>query len=322
MTSRSSRHLVDPQLGPFLDLLPIFDLSDELLPAIRAGGLTPPVDPALGDKVSMQRMSVPGPGDAPEVAVICYRPTAATGALPCIFHIHGGGYVGGSAEAMEGVHKPMALELGCAIVSVDYRLAPEARFPGAVEDCYAALAWLNANPELAGVDLKRVGVMGESAGGGLAAALALLVRDRRKYAFAFQHLIYPMLDDRTSADHADDRHPYAGEFLWTHHNNRYGWEALLGHAPGVEGVSSYAAAARAERLAGLPPTFISTGSLDLFLEEDMEYARRLLREGIPTELHVYPGGFHAFDHAPGVEISARAQRDSLAALKRALHRPV
>jgi len=138
------------------------------------------------------------------------------------------------------------------------------------------------------------------------------------YAFSFQHLIYPMLDDRTCT--TADPHPVAGEFLWTTHNNHFGWSALLGAAPGGEGVSCYAAAARADDVSRLPPTFISTGALDLFLEEDLEYARRLMRAGVPVELHVYPGAFHAFDMDPAAAVSAQARRDSHDALRRALAR--
>jgi triacylglycerol lipase len=214
------------------------------------------------------------------------------------------------------MHRPLSANLNCVIVSVNYRLAPETRFPGAVEDCYAALAWTFANAEAIGVDASRIGVMGESAGGGLAAALALLARDRGAYALSFQHLIYPMLDDRTCV--AADPHPHAGEYIWTPHSNHFGWSSLLGAPPGGEDVSPYAAAARAESLAGLPRTFISTGSLDLFLEEDLEYARRLTRAGVPVEFHIYPGGVHAFDLAPDAEISKAARRDSQAALAKAM----
>lgn len=160
--------------------------------------------------------------------------------------------------------------------------------------------------------------MGESAGGGLAAALALLARDRGDYALAFQHLIYPMIDDRTCV--SDDPNPVTGEFIWTRHNNHFGWSALLGEAPGGPDISPYAAAARAKDLAGLPATFISTPTLDLFVDEDIAYARRLMRAGVPVELHVYPGGFHGFDYAPdSSRLAANARRDSRAALRRALH---
>jgi triacylglycerol lipase len=159
--------------------------------------------------------------------------------------------------------------------------------------------------------------MGESAGGGLAAALALLARDRREYKLAFQHLIYPMLDDRTCVTKSP--HPYTGEFIWTPHNNSFGWCSLLGVAPGSADVSPYAAPARAADLARLPPTFISTGALDLFLEEDIDYAKRLAWQGVPVELHVYPGAYHAFDMEPIARVAVNARRDSVAALRRFLH---
>jgi triacylglycerol lipase len=125
-----------------------------------------------------------------------------------------------------------------------------------------------------------------------------------------------MLDDRTVTH--DDPHPHTGEFIWTHDSNHFGWASLLGQAPGSDGVSPYAAAARAESVAGLPPTFISVGSLDLFLEEDVEYARRLIRAAVPTELHIYPGAFHAFNMVPDAEVTQAYTRDSMGALKRAL----
>ncbi|CAN1572186.1 Aes Esterase/lipase [Caulobacteraceae bacterium] len=316
MTQPDSRHLVDPQLLPMLEAFPTVAITTEMLPAMRARPPWFPVSPDDIARTDLTVRKVPRPDGAPEVEVWIYRPRDAVGPLPCIFHIHGGGYVAGDAAQNEGGHRPLAASLGCCIVSVNYRLAPETPHPGPVEDCYAALAWLFANTADLQIDPTRVGVMGESAGGGLAAALALLVRDRGQFRLAFQHLIYPMLDDRTCI--SADPHPFVGEYIWTAHNNHFGWSSLLGHAPGIEGVSPYAAPARAEDLSGLPPTFISTGSLDLFLEEDLEYARRLLRAGVPVELHVYPGGFHAFNVAPGVAIAAMARRDSADALARAL----
>ena len=316
MTRVNSRHLVDPQLLPMLDAFPTVAITTEMLPAMRSRPPWFPVSPADIERTDLTVRKVPGPNGAPEVQVWIYRPRDVQGSMPCIFHIHGGGYVAGDAAQAEGGHRPLAADLGCCIVSVDYRLAPETPHPGPVEDCYAALTWLVANAEALSVDTNRIGVMGESAGGGLAAALALMVRDRGQLSLAFQHLIYPMLDDRTCV--AADPHPFVGEVIWTPHNNHFGWTSLLGHEPGREGVSAYAAPARADDLGGLPPTFISTGSLDLFLEEDLEYARRLLRAGVPVELHVYPGGFHAFNVAPGVNVAIQAQRDSRAALKRAL----
>ena len=215
------------------------------------------------------------------------------------------------------MHRGLTHNLQCVIVSADYRLAPETSFPGNVEDAYAALAWAATKGAGHGIDPACIGVMGESAGGGLAAALALLARDRGEHRLAFQHLIYPMLDDRTCV--LADPHPYAGEFIWTTASNHFGWKALLGQEPGAPDISPYAAPARAEDLAGLPPTYIGTAALDLFVEENLDYARRLLRAGVPLELHVYPGAFHAFNIVPGAKVAAAARRDSLEALRRSLH---
>jgi acetyl esterase/lipase len=211
----------------------------------------------------------------------------------------------------------LARELGCVVVSVDYRLAPETTFPGAVEDCYAALRWLHAEARTLGVDVGRIAIGGESAGGGLAASLALLARDRGEVPLAFQLLIYPMLDDRTGV--TVEPSPTVGEFGWSRESNRFGWASLLGRDPGGADVSPYAAAARAEDLAGLPPAYIAVGTLDLFLEENLEYARRLMRAGIPTELHVYPGAYHGFQGmAPEARISKAFVNDYFAALTLAL----
>ena len=308
-----SRHLVDPGLAPMLEVWPTIDLNADNLAAMRSRELSLP--PVEDSGVDWHERTVPGPAGAPDVMLRIYRPRAETGPRGCIFHIHGGGYVGGSVKEMEFLHRPLAAALDCVIVTVEYRLAPETIFPGAVEDSYAALGWTFANAAEIGVDRSRIGVMGESAGGGFAAALALLTRDRGEYALAFQHLIYPMLDDRTCVR---EPNPFAGDFVWTPASNAFGWTSLLGHPPGQDDVSPYAAPARAEDLSGLPPTYISTGALDLFVDEDIEYARRLIRAGAPTELHVWPGGFHGFDIMPGVEVSEAARAASHAALRRFL----
>ncbi|MGY4396678.1 acetyl esterase/lipase [Sphingomonas sp. UYAg733] len=307
-------HLVDPELRPLLQAWPTMTITEENLVALRNRELPlPPIDTST---TVLETLTVSGAEGAPAIGLHIYKPNVSTGPLPCIYHIHGGGFISGAAKGLEAIHRPMVAKLNCILVSVDYRLAPETIFPGAIEDCYAGLAWTFANADRLGIDATRIGVMGESAGGGLAAALVLLARDRGEYALAFQHLIYPMIDDRTCT--STDPHPVTGEFIWHAHNNRFGWTALLGREPGGEGVSPYAAAARAQDLAGLPPTFIATGGLDLFLEEDIEYARRLMRAGVPTELHVYPGGFHGFDIMPGTRVGGAAKRDSRAALMRFL----
>lgn len=321
VTSPNPHRQVDPGLRPLLDLVPTVALAMDNLAIIRSQSRLPiPAPDPASASVEMSVRAIPGPQGAPDVQVILYRPPGLTEAAACVLHLHGGGFVLGSAAAMEGPHRMVSAAVRCVIVTVDYRLAPEVVFPGAVEDAYAALCWIMANADELGVDPARVGVAGESAGGGLAAALALLARDRGQHALAFQHLTYPMLDDRTCT--AADPHPHTGHFIWTAHNNRFGWTALLGQEPGGPDVSPYAAPARAGDLSGLPPAYIATGGLDLFLEEDLDYARRLMRGGVPVELHVYPGGFHAFDLSPTAEVAVQARRDSLAALRRLMAPPV
>jgi acetyl esterase/lipase len=317
----TSEHLVDAELKSVLDLFPPLNLTREgmaeLRETINQGLLAAPVLEEW--PVSMQTVTVPGPPHAPRIRVLCYRPEGAKGSLPGVLHIHGGGYVLGIPEMSDLANRRLAAQVGCAVFSVDYRLAPETPHPGPVEDCYAALKWLHENAAALQVDRTRIAVKGESAGGGLAAALALLARDRGEIRLVHQHLIYPMIDDRTSAAQSPADHPFVGHYIWTPSYNYFGWESLLGAAPGSAGVSPYAAAARAEKLGGLPPSFISVGALDLFLEEDMDYARRLTRAGVPVELHVYPGAFHAFEMAAQARTAISAARDSTEALRRALH---
>ncbi|EYF07104.1 alpha/beta hydrolase [Chondromyces apiculatus] len=317
----TTRHLVDPELLPLLDRIPPIQITPETLPQIRAmrreaNAQMAAAAPAFPD-VEVEERRVPGPDGAPEVRVLIYLPKDAPRPLPALLWIHGGGYVFGSADGDDAKVKEMVSLLGCAAVSVDYRLAPETPHPGPVEDCYAALTWLHANAAQLGVDTTRIAIGGKSAGGGLAAGLGLLTRDRGEVPLVFQLLIYPMLDDRTAV--AGDPHPHVGEFVWTPEANLVGWTALLGKAPGGEGVSPYAAAARAESVAGLPATFISVGALDLFVEENLEYARRLMRAGVPTELHVYPGAFHGFSMLASAQVSQAYHRDLMDALRRALH---
>ena len=190
-------------------------------------------------------------------------------------------------------------------VASEYRLAPETPDPGPLADCYRGLAWVHANAAKLGIDPARIGIGGASAGGGLAASLALLARDRAELAIAYQLLVYPMIDDRQTTPSSGWEVP-----VWPPSANTYGWTAYLGEGKGGPDVSPYAAAARATDLAGLPPALISVGGVDGFVDEDIEYARRLNQANVPTELHVYPGGPHGFDSlAPGSTLGKRAQRD-------------
>ncbi|MBW7884427.1 arylesterase [Pigmentiphaga sp. NML030171] len=309
-----SKHLLDPELAPVVKLA-----SDA---GIKPGGQSPMMAALLAqpqptsDQVEAREVKIPGPDGAPDVRALLYLPKNAVGCRGAILHIHGGGYVSGAPEMNAASNLNNAEALNSVVLSVDYRLAPETKFPGAIEDCYAALAWIHEHASELAVDRTRILVSGDSAGGGLAAALALLARDRGKYAIAYQHLVFPMIDDRTAID--PDVSPYAGEFIWTQASDLYGWTSLLNCAPGSREVSCYAAAARAEDLAGLPPTFIMCGALDLFLEESLEYARRLMRAGVPVEMHIYPGAPHGFQMVQTAVVSQQAVRDSTAALSKAL----
>ena len=207
--------------------------------------------------------------------------------------------VAGTPDVEDAASLALAQAHGALVVAVDYRLAPETPFPGPVEDGYAALDWLFTHAAEVGADPARIVVMGESGGGGLAAALVLLTRDRGQHQLRGQVLIYPMLDPRTGTAAAPVDNPMTGEFVWTRAANQFGWHALRGTAPIPPERIGHFAPALAEELAGLPPTFIGVGALDLFLEEDVAYALRLARAGVPVAAHVYPGSVHAFNTAPG-----------------------
>lgn len=314
-------NLVDPQLRRFVEKVPAISISTELIPAMREGfaaalGLAEDADALAA--VRAETITIPGlPGD-PDISAVLHTPEGEDRPRGAILHFHGGGFVTGDPYALIPAHRKIAHALDCVFLSIDYRLAPETPYPGAVHDGYAALVWLFANAGTLGLDTTRIGVMGESAGGTLAVAIALMARDRGEYPIAFQHLIYPALDDRTGT--SDDPNPHSGEFIWTRECNRFAWQAWLGRAPGGGDVPAYAAPARAEDLSNLPQTFLSTAALDLFVDENIAFAHRLIRSGVPTEFHIYPGAYHGFQFVAKADVTAISDRDSLAALKRFLDR--
>jgi len=315
-----TRLLVAEELLPVLDMLPAFDFNAEILAFIRGGGgrdmgLRAPPLSAAQQAVACAEHFAPGPPGAPNVRVLVYTPPGADASpRPAFLHFHGGGFVIGMPELNDGSSRLLAAELDCVVASVDYRLAPETRFPGALEDGYAALTWLHAEAEALGVDRGRIAIGGESAGAGHAARLAILARDRGEFRICLQLLDSPALDDRTGS--GTNMHPYCGEFVWTAASNRFGWSSLLGVEAGSTNVPAEAVPSRIEDLSGLAPCFIAVGALDLFLEESITYANRLIRAGVPTELHVIPGAFHGFavagGDAPQVVALTRWRRDVLA----------
>jgi acetyl esterase/lipase len=315
---------LDPELKAVVAKLPTdrpLDLNK--LPAARAAmkkmvtALLAGLPPVEG--VASQDEFAPGAQGNPAVRIRVYRPDDQPGKLPALLWIHGGGYVMGDIEQDDRLMKQLVKRIDCVAVSVDYRVAPEYPFPAPVEDCYAALKWLFAHTDELGVEPSRIAIGGASGGGGLAAGLALLARDRKEVQVAFQLLIYPMIDDRniTPASYAitDPR-------MWNRETNRLAWKAYLGRDGGGADVSPYAAASRATDLSNLPPAYIPVGALDLFADENIEYAQRLIQAGVPTELHVYPGAFHGFDlFAPSASVSKQFKADRDSALRRALHAP-
>ena len=309
----SYKHLVHPSLEPMTSPEMAFEINAGTLQIMRdqrtqAIGLDLVNDLPVSAETVFTTLD-----DGHELKLVIYQPaTRAAEALPVVYHIHGGGMVMGTPEMMEVRNKLLVHKLGIAVVSVDYRLAPEYAHPVPVEDCYAGYQWTVANAEARGFDASRIVSMGESAGGGLAAGLSLLLRDRGDRSLLGQYLIYPMLDDRTAS--TAEPAPPVGEFIWTRASNHFGWSALLGHEPGGDGVSPYAAPARAADLSGLPTTFMYTGALDLFMEEDLEYAKRLMCAGVPTELHVYPGAIHAFEMLLAGPLAEQASTDIVRSL--------
>ena len=296
------------------------DLSD--IPAARRmaaerDALMPPVPPPTGGTI--EDRVVPGPAGAPEVPVRLYRPSTVRADSPAFYWVHGGGMVLGNVAMGDARCADVADRLHVVVASVEYRLAPEHPFPAPLDDSHAGLAWFAGAADALSIDRGRIAIGGDSAGGGLAAGLVLLARDRGEVDVYFQMLVYPMLDDR---NRTASSHTILEPLVWNRTANLAGWDAYLAGQNGAEDVSAYAAPARATDLAGLPPAYISVGTLDLFLDEDIAYAQALSEAQAPVELHVYPGAFHGSPRlVPEAPISKRWVADELAALDEALNGP-
>ena len=293
-----SRPAIDSELAAALQAMPIgpngvFDLTD--IPATRQAvrALAESIASTVPDEPTVTAHEIQAPrAEGPDVPILLLRPQNAPGPVPVLVWFHGGGQVLGFAAQDAPWLKPLSAALGCAIALVDYRLAPETPAPGAAEDGYTAYRWISDNATDLGLDPTRIGLAGQSGGGGIAAATALLIRDRGAATPLFQLLMYPMLDDRNTTDSS---HEITDIGIWDRSTNLLAWQAILGDRAGTEDVTPYAAAARATDLAGLPRTFIGVGELDVFRDEDLDYAARLRAHGVDVELHLYPGAYHAFD---------------------------
>ena len=310
-------HTYDPELQPLVEYLPTIDLRDiaGTRQSLRdAAAAFPPYAPANG--IVRETLIVPGGGSGPDVELQVVRPEVRSSAAPAVVWFHGGGFVLGDARESLPFLENVALETGAVAMSVQYRLSPETRYPGAVDDGVAAVRWLIDRAEVLGIDPARVALGGQSAGGAYAAGVALRLRDESGPALRLLVLDVPVTDDRVATDSALS---YEETPMWNRRNAELSWRAYLGDG-GV--ADAYAAPARAESLAGLPPTFIAVNQFDPLRDEGLEFARRLAHAGVPTEAHLYAGTFHASAGiAAGAEVSRRQLADMRAAFERAFRVP-
>jgi acetyl esterase len=311
--------MIDQELAALVDALPVIDISDPVAARRAFEDILVQITfeiPGV-ETLEIDDRTVPGWDGDPDVAVRVYRPRgASSGALlPGIVMIHGGGFVIGSVAAEHAGAALTAIDAGAVVVSVEYRLAPEHPYPAGVHDCYAALAFLHGEAGALGVDPARVALLGASAGGGLAAATALLARDLGGPRVCFQMLHIPELDDRLETP---SMQTFVDSPLWNRPLAVQSWKAYLGELSGATDVPAYAAPARADDLSGLPPAYISTAENDPLRDEGITYALRLLQAGVSVELHQFPGTFHGSALVTTAAVSQRAQREAALVLRRAL----
>jgi acetyl esterase/lipase len=290
---------LDPELAQLAAAFPDLTIDDASLPTLRGqlADMVQATEPSAGvtrtDHVVEEEAGV---------VVRVHRPVQASGPRACVYSMHGGGYVIGDRSMDDQRLDSWSSRFGCVGISVEYRLAPEHPFPAAHEDCLTGLEWVFGHADELGVDPARVGIAGVSAGGGLAAALALAARDRA-IPIRFAMLEAPMLDDRQITPSSQ----YEDLVIWSRASNSFGWRAYLAGLHSE--VPAEAAPARAEDLSGLPPTFICVGGADGFRDESIDYARRLGEAGVPTELHVYPGVPHGFELFVNTRVARQAHQD-------------
>ncbi len=291
------------------EALPVLDLSNLAEVRIQEAREVPEFTPRAG--VTRSHVDIPAQSPSRLIGLDLYTP-AGKGEMPAVLWIHGGGYIVGSAAADAGWCGELAHALGAVVAAVEYRLAPEHPYPAGLEDCYQALVWMTENADKIQINPDNVAVAGNSAGGGLTAALALLARDRGGPKIIFQMPLYPMIDDRSER-------PSSYEItsgVWTRSHNLIAWRLYLG---GRTEVPFYAAPSRAPDLAGLPPSYTMVGSIDLFRDETLDFVSRLAQAGVPVECRVVPGGYHAFEFiVPDAAVSRAARQDYIEALRRGL----
>lgn len=316
----------DPELGTVVAALGLASrepITPDTLQARRERDASKRPRPTAGELgadglFEVTELSVPGPPGGPDVTLVSARPSGLAGRrLPLLYYMHGGAMVMGNAwSVLPRILREWALPLQLAVISVEYRLAPQAQYPSALEDCYAGLVWAAGHAAELDIDAERIILGGKSAGGGLTAALALLARDRGGPAALGQMLLCPMLDDRNSTFSS---HQMTGTGGWDLTSHTTVWKAVLGDRYGAADLPPYAAPARATDLSRLPPAYIDVGSAEMFRDEDVAYANAIWQAGGQAELHVWPGGFHSFDSlAPHAAVSQDARHARTRWLQRLL----
>ncbi|KAH6997433.1 Alpha/Beta hydrolase protein [Ilyonectria destructans] len=308
MSSALPRPPYDPEITPVLaqtdrpttftiEMVLALHANPSLMPA------NPPIQEVIGDRpiIHVERRAPGFDVSDPEITLSIFTPDSKTGRpRPCIYFVHGGGMV--FMDRFAGVNNALRwiADTDAIVVSVEYRLAPENPHPAPVNDTYAGLRWVSEHATELGIDPERIMLMGQSGGGGIAAGVALMCRDRNGPKLCAQFLNCPMLDDRNTTVSSQQ---YVDEGTWSRGSNLMAWNAVLEGKAGTEGVSMYAAPGRAEDLSGLPNTFINVGSAEVFRDENVAYASRLWAAGVQADLHVYGGGFHGFDSIPNTRLS-------------------
>ena len=299
---------IDPLLLPPLENFPPLNITADNINDIRTIIASQPAAPKPEGLVE-EKVAVNSAGN--DIDVFVYRKTDRAN-QPAVVWIHGGGYIMGSAEDNRAMH--IAATLDCTVFSVDYRMAPEHAFPAGPDDCYAVLSWVMKSESGYDLDLSKVALGGASAGAGMAAGVALMNRDKDNFPLCLQLLLYPMIDNL----HATQSGQYENHPIWNQQTSFNAWEMYLAGTPG-ENASPYAAVSRAETLKGLPPAYVTVGTEDLFRDEDIAYANRLIQDGVTTELCVFPGVYHAAEgFVPDAPVSKRLTQAFMTALKDAL----
>ena len=282
MNSRLDK--VDPELKASLDAFPGFDISAESLPIIRQFPANPPFETPGYEEVFIASRDKETP-----LRCLIIDPKPNDESRPGLIYFHGGGFVFGSPEITLPTAQKLAEDIGCLIILPDYRLAPEHPFPAALEDGLSVLSWLDANADELRLDKTRVAIGGDSAGGGHAVVLTAAIRDRAGIKPSSLFLVYPMLDNETGAGEE------GGPSIWTFANNRFGWNAYLGEGDIDERIADGAVPSKIEMIEHFPPTFLSTGTLDLFYGENLAFVKKLRDQGVEVDEHVFEGAYHAFD---------------------------